>query len=79
MTEEVQVNQTPVFEKPINSFLVTEEIFFMAYCVSEDYLNAFMNKKFFIQKLRLIFVPLQKNPSGKPLEKRLIKKIFNQP
>ena len=44
----------------------------------EGYLKLPINKKFFIQELILIFVPLQKIRPRKTSEKELVKKIFNQ-
>jgi len=47
--------------------------------VPEGCLKQAINKKFFIQKLILIFVPLQKIHPRKTSEKKTLKKIFNQP
>jgi hypothetical protein len=51
----------------------------MSFCAIEDNLKLSINKKFFIQKLILIFVPLQKIRPRKSSEKQNLKTIFNQP
>jgi len=51
----------------------------MLFPASEWFLKIPTNKKFFIQKLILIFVPLQKIHPRKTSEKQLLKQIFNQP
>jgi hypothetical protein len=76
---EVQVNQTTAFLVRIGSIGITEELFFMSFYASVGNLNLPINKKFFIQKLILIFVPLQKIRPRKSSEKLNIKTIFNQP
>jgi len=57
---------------------LNKELDFKKLAWGGEYQNILRNKKFFIQKLILIFVPLQKIRPRKSSEKQFLKQIFNQ-